>query len=577
MELIGRIKHDIPNIRLDNNKFLLGCIRMYINGDLRDEQSIRYVDNALKYIHIGNHIDEYSEDLNGLSPNELHETFREVVRDFSNNDRERSSNKEFNGGSEYNIIPINSFEEASKYGRYTSWCVTQDESAFKSYTQCGERFYFCLKKGFENIIRDDYKAPINEWGLSMIAVNVDTDGNLTRVTTRYNHKYNGENNPQLETTEQLENVLNVPFYQTFKPYTNDELLSMGIVPFGIAQELLDSENGEKYFKFGEFEDDENYAFIYANNRVNLVRKSDNKILSPIWFDECHEFFSCGWMRITLGDRYNYLNENGYIMFPNKWLTNASDFDEDNCLAEISFGSGEWNFVKADGTFLYDGWFDRVYNFYKGFSIVEKDNKKTFLTENGEMLYPKLWFDEILRDNFRGIRVENPMEFYILKTKDNGDNLADINGNILLKENVDMILGVAWGSFLKIKDKGKFNGMDSNLQLISPIWFDSMSRFTYLNKDAMVRANGKYNFITLQGELVFPNIWFDEVKLCPLMVTYHNKDNQIVQAELDNNGNLCNEKIVDGVQNESKQFSLNGSKIIVTESQFKRLMKNITIL
>lgn len=575
MELIGSIKHDIPNLRLDNNKFLLGCLRMYIDGELGNEQSVRYVDNALKYIHAGNHIEEYSEDLNGLSPNELHETFRETVKDFSNNDRERSNSREFNGVSEYNIIPIDSYAEARQYGRYTSWCVTHGENAFMSYTSCGERFYFCLKKGFENLIRNDRNAPINEWGLSMIAVNVDTSGNLTRVTTRYNHDYNGENNPQLETTEQLENVLNVPFYQTFKPYTNEELLNKGIVPFDMAQELLNSEGGRKYFSFEEFDDD--FDFIYANHKMNLVRKSDNKILSPIWFDNC-EGFSYGWLRIELNDMYNYLNEDGKFMFPNQWLKYASDFTEkSNGLARVIFANGEHNFIRLDGTLLCDKGFDNVTLFRNGLSVVDKGSKKNFLTCDGKILYPNLWFDEILKTEFRGTNVENPRQLYILKTHDNGDNLADIDGNILLKENIDMILGVEWSSFLKIKHNGKFNGLDSNLQLISPIWFDSMSRFTYLKKASMVRVDGKYNFVTLQGELVFPNIWFDDIKVCPLMVTYHNKDNQVVQAELDNNGKLYNEKIVDGSQNESKRFSLYGSKIIVTESQFNRLMRNITSL
>ena len=98
MKIIGAIKCDIPNIRLDSSKFLLGICRMLLDGQLRDEQSIRKVDKALKFIHAGGHTDEFDENLNGKSPNDLHEMFREASRQMSANDRQRSASQQFSGG-----------------------------------------------------------------------------------------------------------------------------------------------------------------------------------------------------------------------------------------------------------------------------------------------------------------------------------------------------------------------------------------------------------------------------------------------------------------------------------------------
>ena len=228
MKIIGSIKHDIPNLRLDNGKFVLGALRLYYDRQLSDAQSIGALDKALKYIHIGGHKDEYDENLNGKSLEELSEMFRDVAKQYSDSDRQRSANQQFSGGSKYTIIPIDSYQEAQKYSRYTSWCVTQSDTAFDNYTSQGQKFYFCLINGFESVRKNNDGAPLNEYGLSMISVLVDCNGDLERVTTRYNHDYNGENNPGLESPEQLEKVLNVQFYQTFKPYTEEELERKGI-------------------------------------------------------------------------------------------------------------------------------------------------------------------------------------------------------------------------------------------------------------------------------------------------------------------------------------------------------------
>ena len=228
MRIIGSIKHDIPNLRLDNSKFVLGALRLYYDNQLSDAQSIGALDKALKYIHMGGHKDEYDENLNGKSVEELSEMFRDIARQYSDSDRQRSANQQFSGGSKYTIIPIDSYQEAQKYSRYTSWCVTQSDTAFDNYTSQGQKFYFCLINGFESVHENDDGAPLNDYGLSMISVLVDCHGDLERVTTRYNHDYNGENNPGLESPEQLEKVLNVPFYQTFKPYAEEELEAKGI-------------------------------------------------------------------------------------------------------------------------------------------------------------------------------------------------------------------------------------------------------------------------------------------------------------------------------------------------------------
>ena len=87
MCIIGTLKHDVPNLRINKGKFVTAGLRMYYSGELNDEQSIRSLDTVLNYIHKGNHAAEYDYDLNGLTLEELS-------------------------------------------SKYTSWCITHGQNAF---------------------------------------------------------------------------------------------------------------------------------------------------------------------------------------------------------------------------------------------------------------------------------------------------------------------------------------------------------------------------------------------------------------------------------------------------------------
>ena len=450
MEIIGKTKHDIPNIRLDNDKFLLGCLRMFFDGQLRDEPSYRNVDNALKQIHADGHTDEFDENLNGKTPDDLYNMFRETIKQNAAKDRERSAKRVFDSGSNYKIIPINSFEEAEPYGQYTSWCVTHGQNAFDTYTTYGNRFYFCLRNDFQNVPKDDENAPINEWGLSMIAVNVDTDGNLTRVTTRYNHDYNGENNPQLETPKQLENVLNVPFYQTFKPYTRQELLDMGVVPFDMVQELLDS--GKKPHEIfrcvGHF--DNGYAMVKLNGKWNFIN-GEGRLVSPTWFDDV-ENFDNGYARVRLNGKWNLINEEGRLIS----LTWADYFEYfHNGYVKVELDD-KYNFINREGRLVSPTWFDVVGDFYNDCAKVELNGKWNLINRECKLVSPT-WFDNV--------------EYF-------GCN-----------------------DYAIVKLNGKWNLINREGRLVSPTWFDYCESLG--NGYTKVKLNDKYNFINGDGRLLSP--------------------------------------------------------------------------
>lgn len=228
-EILDNIRHDIPNVRRMNSKYILGVTRMYINGELNDAEQILKLNNALHYLTDEAHVKEYDENLNGETATTITQRFQIVAEeDLRKAKKESAARKnELTVNEDYEIVEIDTAEKASKYSKYTSWCVTQSSSAFDSYTGSGAgKFYFCLKKGFEKVpaTRTDH-GPLDEYGLSMIAVSVSMDGESNTITCRWNHDCGG--NDSVMTVKELEKLLGRPFYETFKPYTKEELIAKG--------------------------------------------------------------------------------------------------------------------------------------------------------------------------------------------------------------------------------------------------------------------------------------------------------------------------------------------------------------
>jgi len=127
MQIIGKLKHDIPNIREEHGKFVLGGLRCFFDHQLSGEHEISAFDKALGYIFKGGHHEDYDENLNGLSVDELTDMFKEDMKYDLDYDIERSNNRVFDEQSDYTVIPINDYNDAKQYGKYTSWCVTHEK------------------------------------------------------------------------------------------------------------------------------------------------------------------------------------------------------------------------------------------------------------------------------------------------------------------------------------------------------------------------------------------------------------------------------------------------------------------
>ena len=345
MQFIGQLKVKIPSVRLQQEKFLLGVARLFIDGDISIDDYFKCTNfnQTLKLIASDAYVNEYDNNLNGMSADELINRFADVRVGELSKRKELMGGKQYRKNNNYTIVPINSYEEATKYAKYNEWCVTYSEDMFDDKTCNGAgRFYFCLRNGFENVPKKvGPNAPLDEYGLSMIAVSITMEGEPNSITCRWNHDNGGSDSVMDD--EQLSELLGVNFYNIFKPYTREELHAKGVILFDEVQEMLDKgvSPTDIFKEIGDFSD--GYVKVNLNGKWNFINRN-NKLLSDIWFDWVYTF-SDGYAKVKL--------------------------------------NGKWNFINRNNKLLSDTWFDWVYNFYDGYAKVKLNGKFFTIDKNGQ--------------------------------------------------------------------------------------------------------------------------------------------------------------------------------------------------
>ena len=387
---------------------------------------------------------ELDSNLNNMTFDELKAMLNDRRKKYNEANKSKLSSKNVSS-KDYRVVPILSEEQAKQYGKYTSWCITH--GSYSSYAKNGSRFYFCLKNGFENVKKETGDGcPLDDYGLSMVSVLVDMDGEPTIITTRWNHEHDGENNERLHTAEQVQEILGVNFYKTFKPYTKEELKELGIVSFDEAKERLES--GEDPFNIFQnvHKINDGFSKVQLNDKMNLIDKN-GKLLFDKWFDWISDF-NDGFSKVQLNNKMNFIDKNGKLLF-DKWFYWISYFN--NGFSKVQL-NGKWNFIDKNGKLLSDKWFDWISDFNDGFYRVRLNDKVNFIDKNGKLLSDK-WFDDISDFNY---------------------------------------------GFYRVRLNDKYNYIDEHGKLLSDKWFDEA--LTFNGDITKVQLNGKWNNIDKHGVL-----------------------------------------------------------------------------
>ena len=302
------------------------------------------------------------------------------------------------GESDYEIIPIEDFQTAKKYGDYSNpnlkLCYTQGEYTWNRYTENGaNRVFLCLNKntwkkwGIGERPEGDEKTPYDEYGLSMIWVFINEDGNIAYSNTRWNHfmesripngGYGGKDVDHSFDGTSLERTLNMPFEKAFgvklgkgfnyTKYADEKLENINNGLSSINDEFSNEKCEINLTRFDDIKE------IRIGNKYNFIKRIENSdgnkwiLLYPsLWFEHTDLIEASNYPRIVSivrsNGKHNLIDVDGNmvlphnawcdkIMYPRTIFTGGKNL-LGVCILKIN---GLFNVLKSDGTLLSNEWF-----------------------------------------------------------------------------------------------------------------------------------------------------------------------------------------------------------------------------
>lgn len=551
------LRNQFPSLRERAAKFILGVTRMYVNGELNDDNINAKLDSTLLIISSEEHINEFDRNLNGLSANDLINKFDSEISSTRQKDSDELDKLEYTQNNSYNIVRINSFREASRYAQYTSWCVTHSGEMFDSYTSNGiNQFYFCLRDGYENEPEDvGDNAPLDDYGLSMFAVSVDENGLLKTCTCRWNHSNGGNDN--VMNTREISMLIGRNFYTVFRPNNVfKEKVENAIRQLANGEDLCNIfEIGLDFYECGDL------IPVMICSKQNYL-KPDGTFLLKKWYDSLGPFID-GVASVSMGSGYNYIDVNEHILLSKNYDACYSFSNGFGCVAEDDYdGYSYFRPVRKDGTFLNNDWYFACDSFSEGLAVVENVyGKYNYLKEDGTYLFDT-WFDDcsafknglaIVKDN------ENEDEWFVIKpdgTRLNDEaftncdtfgssdivrvtridsatgrelfNLLRKNGTLVFKTFIPNKLGAFNDGLAPIQLNEGWNYIDENGNILTEKIYGLCKSFK--NGFGIVQSSlGHYYSIIRRDGTRINNVWYTSIDL------YNEYHNEFI-ARVEKNGN-----------------------------------------
>lgn len=227
----NRITGLVPNARNKADaKYMLGAARIMLgsvlSGNDGDMAHASELDRIIACIADNEEsLAKYDGDLNGETLEGLRDIFAETLSAKAASGNAGSSGPGLVRNERYTIVPCGDYEALKRFGPpNTDWCVTTSEDAYSKYTNGGTtKFYVILRDDWRNCPRMQGEGcPMDDYGLSMVAVNVSPDGTLKDCTLRWNHEHGGDDRAMDE--DGVSRLVGMDFRNAFPPRTPDEVM-----------------------------------------------------------------------------------------------------------------------------------------------------------------------------------------------------------------------------------------------------------------------------------------------------------------------------------------------------------------
>ena len=463
---LGHNKNGVIN----DCKYDLGLCKLYMNELLvnHNQQINSQITPIIGFLRATPHFLEAVQennpefDYNNVTLQQLQELTAEPMKKM------RSSNKEKYQGlginnvrQDYDIYRLENTEHAQNFqlkdGRtidlrkYTSWCITSSQDNYDAYAGQFGVFYVCLQDGFEQVPEEvGDNCPLDEYGLSMIAICVTPEGDLKNVTCRWNHANRG--NDTIMTDEQLAELFNAVPYALFPPRSQEELREMGYITF----EEVVSHVQQGDFNIFNYVQETSFGLkicsLKKQNQKYLI-KPNGEIIGNTGFNKillCGNCFKVQNNNLTsflirVGDDYKFItNAQGEKLWFDQIYGDGDLFrvnknNKENYIVPDCKGGYKLVYGNINNT---DEWFDYIHKeitcdwFCVGknnngnqrlYNYIVPDCKGGYKLVYGNINNTDEWFDIIVKRKYCDC-------FMVGKNNDENQrlyNYMDINGNLLL--------------------------------------------------------------------------------------------------------------------------------------------------
>ena len=169
-----------PEFRGRLSKFVTGVFQWDKGGEINigNPDDVSRVRMILKVLDSSPAFDFFDQSFNECSPEVVCK-----ILGMSPKIPKEEPEIEFN----YTVYSISDFEEAKQYHNFVSWCIVISKEAFEEYTKSSNRFYFLgNSKWRDEPCRPGKNFPYDNYGYSLIAVEMSSDNKIVSVTSRWN-------------------------------------------------------------------------------------------------------------------------------------------------------------------------------------------------------------------------------------------------------------------------------------------------------------------------------------------------------------------------------------------------------
>ena len=265
-----------------------------------------------------------------------------------------------------------------------------------------------------------------------------------------------------------------------------------IIPFEfdeIEQFLNDRAKAKKEGKWGyineqgeiiiPFEFDEIEQFL--NDRVKAKKEGkwgyineQGEIIIPFEFDEIGQFLNDR-AKAKKEGKWGYINEQGEIIIPFEF-DKIEQFLNDRVKAKKE---GKWGYINEQGEIIIPFEFDIIEQFSNGKAKAQRDSKWGYMNEQGEIIIPFEFdiIEQLPSELFRRIRRHPINEKY-------SKQYSTVS---------------VFDKGAKAQKNGKWGYISEQGEIVIPFEFDIIEQFS--DSKAKVQIEGKWGYISEQGEIV----------------------------------------------------------------------------